>query len=395
MENKVFYGEYSIAYWIELILTKKIMLPGYQRHYVWNEENLKNLVETLKEKRFVPPITIGFFRFDDGHKCNYIIDGQQRLTSLLLAYLGIFPDKDKFKSHLKALANGDEQPDDDGIDPYDNVLEWTFNSLIDKGNSKNEIISKLRAGNYKTINLEIDEDFFENTFLGFSYIVPSTSGIEQQKFYTKTFREINIQGEKLLAIESRRSLYFLNETLEKYFEPDFVNEYCVKVVGETQQFDFARYLCLIAAYNKLRNVNKVARGFSGRKIEKYIESYVYSVVDKKYEDSFGKFDEVFVNDDFTADMTVLRGMLNDLDIPKDFPSIINMDIFFFGLIYEVMFRHKKIDITKKNELSNRLQEKINELRHEANHSQTPALLKYMRKRISDSLDIYSEYAIVR
>lgn len=395
MENKVFYGEYSIAYWIELILTKKIMLPGYQRHYVWNEESLKNLVETLKEKRFVPPITIGFFRFDDGHKCNYIIDGQQRLTSLLLAYLGIFPDKDKFKSHLKALANGDEQPDDDGIDPYDNVLEWTFNSLIDKGNSKNEIISKLRAGNYKTINLGIDEDFFENTFLGFSYIVPSTSGIEQQKFYTKTFREINIQGEKLLAIESRRSLYFLNETLEKYFEPDFVNEYYVKVVGETQQFDFARYLCLIAAYNKLRNVNKVARGFSGRKIEKYIESYVYSVVDKKYEDSFGKFDEVFVNDDFTADMTVLRGMLNDLDIPKDFPSIINMDIFFFGLIYEVMFRHKKIDITKKNELRNRLQEKINELRHEANHSQTPALLKYMRKRISDSLDIYSEYAIVR
>ena len=326
---------------------------------------------------------------------NYIIDGQQRLTSLLLAYLGIFPDKDKFKSHLKALANGDEQPDDDGIDPYDNVLEWTFNSLIDKGNSKNEIISKLRAGNYKTINLGIDEDFFENTFLGFSYIVPSTSGIEQQKFYTKTFREINIQGEKLLAIESRRSLYFLNETLEKYFEPDFVNEYYVKVVGETQQFDFARYLCLIAAYNKLRNVNKVARGFSGRKIEKYIESYVYSVVDKKYEDSFGKFDEVFVNDDFTADMTVLRVMLNDLDIPKDFPSIINMDIFFFGLIYEVMFRHKKIDITKKNELSNRLQEKINELRHEANHSQTPALLKYMRKRISESLDIYSEYAIVR
>ena len=395
MENKVFYGEYSIAYWIELILTKKIMLPGYQRHYVWNEENLKNLVETLKEKRFVPPITIGFFRFDDGHKCNYIIDGQQRLTSLLLAYLGIFPDKDKFKSHLKALANGDEQPDDDGIDSYDNVLEWTFNSLIDKGNSKNEIISKLRAGNYKTINLGIDEDFFENTFLGFSYIVPSTSGIEQQKFYTKTFREINIQGEKLLAIESRRSLYFLNETLEKYFEPDFVNEYYVKVVGETQQFDFARYLCLIAAYNKLRNVNKVARGFSGRKIEKYIESYVYSVVDKKYEDSFGKFDEVFVNDDFTADMTVLRVMLNDLDIPKDFPSIINMDIFFFGLIYEVMFRHKKIDITKKNELSNRLQEKINELRHEANHSQTPALLKYMRKRISESLDIYSEYAIVR
>lgn len=395
MDNKVFYGEYSIAYWIELMLTKKILLPSYQRHYVWNEESLSNLIMTFKEKRFVPPITLGAFKYNDGRKCNYIIDGQQRLTSLLLAYLGIFPDKEKYKAHLKALANGEEQPKDDGEDQFDNVLEWTFKTLTDKGNTKTEIIAKLEPENYKTIDLKIDKDFLENTFLGFSYIVPLVEGNEQQKFYTKTFREINIQGEKLLAIESRRSLYFLNEKLEKFFEPDFAREYSIKVVGETQQFDFSRYLCFMAAYNKQNNVNKVARGFGGRKIENYIENYVYSVVDGKYEDIFGTFESVFSEGDFSNDMNVLKNMLKELNIPKEYPSIINMDMFFFGLIFEVLFCHKKINVVKKDELRLNLMKKIEILRHEENHAQTPALFKYMRKRITESLNIYSKFSIAR
>lgn len=395
MDNKVFYGEYSIAYWIELILAKKILLPSYQRHYVWNEEGLSNLVETLKEKRFVPPITIGAFKFTDGRKCNYIIDGQQRLTSLLLAYLGIFPDKEKYKAHLKALANGEEQPNEDGDDPYDNVLEWTFNILVDKGGNKADILAKIEPGNYKYIDMGVDKDFLENTFLGFSYIVPLVEGDEQQKYYTKTFREINIQGEKLLAIESRRSLYFLNEKLVKYFEPDFAKNYSIRVVGETQQFDFSRYLCFMAAYYKQNNVNKVARGFGGRKIENYIENYVYSVVDKRYEDIFGSFEDIFQGGDFTKDIDVLKEMLTELNIPKEYPSIINMDIFFFGLIYEVMFCHMKIDVTRKDELTQMLKNKIDVMRHEENHAQTPALFKYMRKRITESLDIYSKYSVAR
>lgn len=395
MDNKVLYGEYSIAYWIELILTRKILLPSYQRHYVWNEENMANLIMTLKEKRFVPPITIGAFRFDDGSKCNYIIDGQQRLTSLLLAYLGIFPDREKYKAHLKALASGDEQPVDDGVNPFDNVLEWTFKTLTDKGCNKTEIIAKLEPENYKIINLKIDNDFLENTFLGFSYIAPRVKGEEQQKFYTKTFREINMQGEKLLAIESRRSLYFLNDKLEKFFEPDFSKDYKIKVVGDIQQFDFARYLCFMAAYSKQKDVEKVARGYGGRKIEIYIENYVYSVVDKKYENIFGTFCDVFTGGDFSKDMDVLTEMLKDLDIPKEYPSIINMDLFFFGLIYEVLFCHKKIDIARKKELRQNMMNKIGALRSEEKHSQAPALFKYMRKRITESLDIYSKYSIAR
>lgn len=107
MNNHVYYGEYSLAFWIELILTRKIILPKYQRHFVWNLERLTTLMATFRENRFVPPVTIGSFVRPDGSKCNYIIDGQQRLTSIMLAYLDLFPDKDSYKAHLQSLANGE------------------------------------------------------------------------------------------------------------------------------------------------------------------------------------------------------------------------------------------------------------------------------------------------
>ena len=58
MENRVYYGEYSLKHWIDLILKKNIILPDYQRYFVWKEKDVKTLIETLKKKEFVPPVTM-------------------------------------------------------------------------------------------------------------------------------------------------------------------------------------------------------------------------------------------------------------------------------------------------------------------------------------------------
>ena len=71
MENRVYYGEYSLAYWLELILSRKIALPVYQRHFVWDEEKLGALLCSIKEKRFIPPVTIGMFT--DGGDCSIVV----------------------------------------------------------------------------------------------------------------------------------------------------------------------------------------------------------------------------------------------------------------------------------------------------------------------------------
>ena len=96
MDNKVYYGEYSLEYWIELIMKGNIVLPEYQRSFAWSDDKRKALIESLKNNEFIPPIIIGSFKIDEIRQ-NILIDGQQRLTSILLSYLGYFPDKEKYK----------------------------------------------------------------------------------------------------------------------------------------------------------------------------------------------------------------------------------------------------------------------------------------------------------
>lgn len=62
MDNRVYYGQYSLKHWLDLILKKNILLPEYQRYFVWKEEKVKTLIDAFKGKQFVPPITIGAFK---------------------------------------------------------------------------------------------------------------------------------------------------------------------------------------------------------------------------------------------------------------------------------------------------------------------------------------------
>ena len=71
MKNKIYYGEYSLEHWIKLIFKKDIVLPEYQRYFVWDERKMKNLLVSIKNEQFVPPITIGNYReIDSGENIN-------------------------------------------------------------------------------------------------------------------------------------------------------------------------------------------------------------------------------------------------------------------------------------------------------------------------------------
>lgn len=38
MNTRVYYGEYTLRHWLNLMLTRNIDLPEYQRSFVWNED---------------------------------------------------------------------------------------------------------------------------------------------------------------------------------------------------------------------------------------------------------------------------------------------------------------------------------------------------------------------
>lgn len=390
MDNRVYYGQYSLKHWLDLILKQNILLPDYQRYFVWAEKKVKILVETFKKKQFVPPITIGAFRKNDGSNQNLILDGQQRLTSVLLAYLGLFPDLATFKSTLENRASDN----DDVIDPedeMDTILNWDFNKLTEKGKNKLEILSKIKAGNYKVVDFDISEDFLNNTFLGFSYLVPHTlDQAQQQKYYSSVFRNINIQGESLLPQESRASLYFLNKDLAGFFDPAFSQTLTIKNFSSENTADFVRFLAILSQYAKNSSSANIARGFRYQ-MEIYYEQYIYSVVGEASSTLFKPFGEIFPDGNYQIRFQRLEQTLTDLNIPKQFTSIIETDMYLFGCIYTVVFENKSIDVTKGPELRDEIDSQIAEFKTDEGHKKTPNALKYLKARIDASIGIYKKY----
>ena len=91
-----------LAYWIQMILKRNIVLPEYQRTFVWNKDDYTNLIDSFKEKQFIPPVIIGAYKTANGQD-NLMIDGQQRLTSVLLAYIERFPQKEAGAGNIESL----------------------------------------------------------------------------------------------------------------------------------------------------------------------------------------------------------------------------------------------------------------------------------------------------
>lgn len=387
--NRIYYGEYSLAYWIQMILKGNIVLPEYQRTFVWNKDDYTNLIDSFKEKQFIPPVTIGAYKTTNGQD-NLIIDGQQRLTSVFLAYIERFPKKEAGTGNIENLVN--ENDDDSDDDEQENMIEWTFKDLLAKGNNKGEIIAKCPQEKYEILD-HLDDDFFNKNFLGFAYIVPSMSTEEeQQKFFSTLFRNINIRGKSLYVLESRASLYFLNHQLKEWFNPEFCKEISSSIVDKSRKssMDFVRYVALLSQYKKKGSERGIGYGYAS-KMENYYETYIYSVVGNEDSIIFGKFSDIFTDKNYNPYLDEIDRLITELNYRRRFQSIIDLDLYFFGLIYFTAFEKRVLDTSRKDALEEELKNAINDIKGNGLHTKSPACLKYLRERIFKSIEIYQKY----
>ena len=92
---------------IEELLGNYMVVPEIQREYVWgsNKNIVNQFIDSLKENK---DINVGFlYSYSNGNQ-EYIIDGQQRLTTLVLClyYASLMQEEyDKFKSLLKVNSS--------------------------------------------------------------------------------------------------------------------------------------------------------------------------------------------------------------------------------------------------------------------------------------------------
>lgn len=425
-DSRVYYGEYTLQHWIDLMLSGNIKLPKYQRHFVWQKSDISRLIKSLKEKQFVQPVTIAMYNAGQ-EKYNLILDGQQRLTSILLAYLGYIPDRQAFLHEHMAEEddsnNDDMQPDETG------PILWDYTCLLGKDNHKEAIVERLSRDNrYINISREsfmpLGNDFWENTYIGFSYIIPeSDNHTEIQGLFTRLFRNINYFGKKLDALESRRSLYFQDESLTNYFEGKTMNGEDVlcglKIMENLQPcgIDFLRYLSILSQYfSNDENPNKVLVGYSAYiSREGYYADYVSYILGQGAEeqemrsnkfDSF-KFKRVFPDDCWQQRYHNLKQAVERLReyMPlKDdcsFTTWMESDFWLFGLIYHIVFKGKLLNdnlIHKYNwkgrlvttTLQRKMESTINKMKTQEYLKNTNRLGN-LRERMKLSCDIYSNY----
>lgn len=388
MKNRVHYGEFTLDYWLEQIISGGIVLPEYQRSFVWSKEQIKNLINSIGKDEFVPPITIG--KLDDK---NIIIDGQQRLTSIVLAYLNILPSERRYKKTIK--VEGDNEDDELEEEHY---FEWTINTLKELGTNINEIKNAIRGNDdYEILGIHwVNEEFLKKHYLGFSYIIPHTATSEEDrhKFFSTIFRNVNIGGTNLLKTESRKSLYYLKKVYVPLFTPDFAKTIFVKQFGaDSQPIDFLRELALVFDYSKNNDSNKVMKGYK-TKSELYYEMFISDVVNPaSASGTFKDINVVMSTAEIESKMNGLKEEWTKLSMPQELSSIIDVDIYMFGLIYWVLIEKKQLDDIKIEELKNKLNDKIRQFKEDPSHTKSPASLKYLRERISASIDVFRDCLI--
>ena len=415
METRICYGEYTLRHWLELILTRNVVLPDYQRSFVWEDTDVKRLINSLQSGQFIPPVTIAHF-VNKEQADNLILDGQQRLTSILLAYLGYVPIKEKFQESEDGLAVGDDSNEDgDAV----RSIEWTFNLLLDEDPRKNTlplIIERLRGDErYEKLDLvfpEGPEKFYDNTFLGFSFVLPSSpDAYEMQKYFSTLFRNMNYLGRRLSPLESRRSLYYLNAEYKNYFDgklvggEDILCSIRIKENLQARKIDLVRYLSTLSQFVGLNDMKQVLKGYSAYSSrESYYADYVSYVVGLEQESRIDKFrgfvfKDQFPNNEWQDRYVLVKSFFErnldglGLDNKTTFTSWIDADYWLYGLLYWVVFNGKTI--TRDEELVVMIKERVEAKRKpvEGNdYAKNPNRVGNLRERIQESIAIFAHYA---
>lgn len=163
------YGvDYSVDRIVDRLEKGNILIPEFQRKYVWNIKDASRFIESLILGLPVPGV---FFTQEKDSGKMLVIDGQQRLLSLQKFYKGIFNDKQIFRlkgvqSDLEGKAI-DELNGSDRLRLDDSVIHATVvkqDLPDDDGSSIYMVFERLNTGGMKLTPQEIRACIYHGSF---------------------------------------------------------------------------------------------------------------------------------------------------------------------------------------------------------------------------------------
>lgn len=179
------------------------IIPKYQRKYIWTKEQVENLAVSLVRGLPIPPIYV----YMNEKKQMVILDGQQRMLSLLLYYKGKYiKNKSNTQIELQKLMSNEDLKN--GKKTFSEVLEETYELKDTEYNLRyienNE--EKIISINYSGLPLDIRRTL---NFTNISVIQIKVNGDldEQSRVLYKVFENLNSAGTPLKNQELRNGVY--------------------------------------------------------------------------------------------------------------------------------------------------------------------------------------------
>ncbi len=330
---------------------------------MWYESGAEKFIRNIKSNYFIPHIIL--FVYNDK---TYILDGQQRLTSLYLYKKG------KFKREIN----------------WDEIIK------LERENETN-LPERLFAVN------DADKEWLKEREL--SYVLLQQVVPDQQsakKFFAKVFRDINAQGVILEAKELRQSIFWI---VDKNNAKDLFN------LGDFHNIDWIKYIAFASLYISIDCAestlyNTYMSKFTNRKLASGDKNYSSQEYESMYQYFLYEYFELGNDTDVTipADIqNLLQEVFNNikrkinlesakpivseelLNISRHkpyFTNVVEFDIYLFGLTYYALKGHQLSQ--EHDSIYENLDNKVLEYRDTRGDSENTAL--HIKERMFISID---------
>ena len=185
-------NDFNVKTYFEFIEAGMVIIPTFQRNYVWDIKRASKLIESLIIGLPIPQI----FLFGEGKNKYLVIDGQQRLLSIYYFIKERFPRQDKRAEIRKKLIEKGGIIDDEFLndDNYYRTFKLSLggeNPL--NGKNYNDLGEYFHTFNFRTLrNISIQQNS------------PDT---DNNSSMYEIFNRLNIGGMNLTPQEIRSSVY--------------------------------------------------------------------------------------------------------------------------------------------------------------------------------------------
>ena len=351
-------------------------VPFYQRSYVWEEDKWSRFLEDMcfvsesQKSYFLGTIILKFAQASSGSskECT-IIDGQQRLTTIILFFKSLSLKKNEFSAKFNDdffLRGGDHlvalQHSMNDVKDFIDVMSMTEDKPIER-----EKPSKItQAYNFFQSNIDISKIDYDSVLGNLSMIVINLNDGEDEQ---AIFDTINSLSEPLTTGELLKNYFFKKETRKVYEET-----WMPVFEADTETVDFWNQIA-----TQGRQIKTNIDAFFNAMIQIKINNKSIQGITTEYKMRIKRNDRLFHN---------YKAIISDFNLDKkDFVA----EIIAYAMLYK---DNMSIDIDKIVLPGNPCIERINFMIEYFDCSTLIPYILYVLKNVEDEVDRNAIYEVL-